>query len=535
MSDLFGESSRINAIKDYEIQSKNSLKELLKKQLIKKFNLQNQTTNLPQQLSKPNNQISIKQFSENYNKLNQNNLLNSDNIKINSTGQIPEFNQLSSNPKPVNYPQPSYGMNNINDYQYKPIPSLTEMQKNISIHDLKKLHNPPSIFDVKKNIKVTTVKKNIDLDKSNFNSSSINNTGPQYVPEISKKRTIGNIVYNNIIKSFNNIKKHHIAEYEIDHLLQKYNIIDDKGIIDKTEITSFVKELKQTISENSNKEKDLIIQEDTLFEKETKDIDYLISIDSSDRDKQIWKNPSHYRINFGPDNNLFNSNDSKAYKPTKGYINRTFNNIKSIELLEAIIPKCLDKNGTDLFIYPYLILEIEEFGSMYEGTNNTTNKAFARLNFDKIIGNYRFFKADNNNKIIKFFNPRIALNRITLKLTKPNGELIDFGKSIILDSLCNSSVSFDIKQNKKIYDLSNNNKNACNSEKKDILDDDFKNDLCLDENNDIVEENVEPCWWPNQDINTISEDEGAIFNSFIFKITCIQRSLDTMYLDKRDG
>ena len=66
-------------------------------------------------------------------------------------------------------------------------------------------------------------------------------------------------------------------------------------------------------------------------------------------------------------------------------------------------------------------------------------------------------------------------------------------------------------------------------------DNDTKEDLCIDDNNDIIEENIEPCWWPTQERNKITEEDGAIFNSFIFKITCIQRSLDTMYLDKRDG
>ena len=188
--------------------------------------------------------------------------------------------------------------------------------------------------------------------------------------------------------------------------------------------------------------------------------------------------------------------------------------------MEAIIPKCLDDNATDLFIYPYLILEIEEFGSIYEGTNNITNRAFARLNFDKIVGNYRYFKPDQNNKIIKFFNPRIALNRITIKLTKPDGSLINFGNSIKLETLCNESVSFNIRENKKIYDLSNGENIK------------FPEDLDIDDTNNIIEEISSS---QSTKKNTITEEEGAIFNSFIFKITCIQRSLDTMYLDKRDG
>ena len=107
------------------------------------------------------------------------------------------------------------------------------------------------------------------------------------------------------------------------------------------------------------------------------------------------------------------------------------------------------------------------------------------------IGNYRYFKAEKGNQIIKFFNPRIALNKITLKITTPDGKLINFGKSILIE-------------------------NKDNNHKLNNLDDD-----------DIINEKSKQ--------KNITEDDGAIFNSFIFKITCIQRSLDTMYLDKRDG
>ena len=482
MNNYLGESSRINAINNYQIKSKETLKELLKKQIKKKINTN--TTNNNNNINRP----SIEILKKNYNEINNSLLKNNNYIG----------NNIETNPIPVNYPQPSINLkSNNNTYNYTPIQSLINMQEKVAIPDLKSLHKPPNNLIVNDIQKETKIQHN-DINKSNYNSASINNTGPKYIPEISKKRTFGNLIYNKLIESFNNIKKNHITEYEIDHLIKKYSIISDNGIIDKSEIGLFIKELKNTIKDNSNKEQDLIIQENSLFEKDTKDIDYFISIDSSDRDKNLWKNPAYYRINFGPDNNLFNSNSNNSYKPTKGYINRTFNNIKSIELIEVIIPKSLDEDATDLFVYPYLILEIEEFGSMYEGTNDITNRAFARLNFDKIIGNYRYFKPESDNKIVKFFNPRIALNKITIKLTKPDGSLINFGNLIKLDIN-------EYNQPKKEVNIDDNN---------------------LDENNNL------------DDITKkkyITEDDGAIFNSFIFKITCIQRSLDTMYLDKRDG
>ena len=54
--------------------------------------------------------------------------------------------------------------------------------------------------------------------------------------------------------------------------------------------------------------------------------------------------------------------------PLGGYIGRTFNNVSKVELLEVIIPNCVDY-GDHIDNYPYIILDIEELGDTYNGTN----------------------------------------------------------------------------------------------------------------------------------------------------------------------
>ena len=207
--------------------------------------------------------------------------------------------------------------------------------------------------------------------------------------------------------------------------------------------------IEQPISNNH------IIQENRLFEKNTKEIEYYITIDSNDRNKEKWECPNLYQIIFGP------TSDQEL---NKGYINQSFNNVQSVELIEAIIPRKTN-NGSNYATLPYLLLEIAELGNVYQGTNDNLRKTFSQLTFDKVIGNYRYCTFPDNTRIKKIFNPRIALNKMTIRFLKPNGEIYNFGDYIEIEGEPN--------------------------------------------NKEIVSNNI-----------------------LTFKITCIQRSLDTMYLNK---
>lgn len=273
-----------------------------------------------------------------------------------------------------------------------------------------------------------TIIENQPVNLNTFNNSYSQNTD-YYIGEIGDKRKLSNIIFNSIIESYNEISNN-LNEYQIYHILNNINIKDNKW--SKNNTKDFVRELKNIINNQENiPDTNHIIQENRLFEKNTKEIEYYITIDSNDRDIEKWENPNFYQIIFGPNSDI---------EKNKGYINQSFNNVQCIELIEAIIPK-KTYNGTNYDTLPYILLEIPELGHVYQGTNDYLRKTFSQLVFDKVVGNYRYSTFFESNKIKKIFNPRIALNKLTIKFLKPNGDLYDFGDYIdISDADCNEEI-----------------------------------------------------------------------------------------------
>tara|TARA_B100001250_G_C19793152_1_gene787488 strand:- start:674 stop:1828 length:1155 start_codon:yes stop_codon:yes gene_type:complete len=328
---------------------------------------------------------------------------------------------------------------------------VNNLKQNNFVENIK-LQPHPKILHEQDDKQKNTVSISDNNNYKKYESSYKISNNQIYTAEIGEKRKLSNIIYKGIISSLK-ISTNNISEYDIDILINKLNLV--KGKWEKEETKKFVEELKKMISiKNIDPE---FNQTNDLFERETKDKVYYISIDSNDRNMQKWPNPNNYQINFEPIS-ISNSEEQS------GFINKSFNNVKSVELIQAIIP-IHSNNGDNYDLLPYILLEIEELGAVYEGTNDYTSKTFAKLIFDKIIGSYRY--SSNNNSILKIFNPRIALNKFTVKFRKPNGELYNFGEYI-----------------------SNSN---------------------IEEMGKIKPNNI-----------------------LTFKITCIIKSLDTMYLDKKN-
>lgn len=149
-----------------------------------------------------------------------------------------------------------------------------------------------------------------------------------------------------------------------------------------------------------------------------------ISINSFDRE---WTS-SHLRYQYGVSMGNNFQND--------------YRNIKSIEVGKVIIPEEIVENVNILnypnktnfnyefsFSYPYLILKIDEFSDVYDGTNDTVRKGFCKLVY------HRSYKAPNGRGYIvlkplqkekkTFISPLSALNRLSLSLLKPNGQLLN--------------------------------------------------------------------------------------------------------------
>ena len=170
-----------------------------------------------------------------------------------------------------------------------------------------------------------------------------------------------------------------------------------------------------------------------------------IVIDSKDRNTTTHSKCNYYVIDFSPSD-----------ETTSGFIDRGFNNVQSIELIEAVLIDSsstvgASDNGTN---FPYILLEIEELtGGVYEGTNNNITKAFAILSSYNTQNGFKYYELDkkSNNKIIKTFNPRIPLSKMTIRIRKPDGDLFEFGD--VNDNLSTTVNCFTFKINVKQKNL----------------------------------------------------------------------------------
>jgi hypothetical protein len=460
-----------------------------------KWSSQQPLCNNPRDLNnynKINKKIDLQSIKNNYNKLiNQSTLLNT---KKNYYSQSPKENIQKKyiTPKSINIGQirPSMSRNkdihnkttvgNVPTYTapiFKPIEdTLLNLNKKVYIgpdndtyhHNLlkgPKLSKNQAVYDFEKNVR--------------------------YTPEIGNKRQLSNIIYQSLTKKYQKLQQSNINEGDIHTIMEKYGLFkyQEDEHWDKSDLQNFVFELKKMMVsyKNTYKTPKKLVR-DELFEKETKEIEYIISLDSKDRNIEKWPNPNEFRIEFAPISDGINN------KFKNGYINRSFNNVISVQLVSAIFPK-KSCDGDNLEDYPYLILELDELGSNYEGTNKHSNKAFAKITFDIDCGKYKRFNSENNGEFIKYFNPRRAISRLTLRVLKPVGELYNFGTDI---------------NNKKMRKIIK-----------------------------YREIKVKELKVPEKKI--LSKDKVQLSKkitpeiTFTFKITCYKRALETMYLDRRDG
>lgn len=151
-----------------------------------------------------------------------------------------------------------------------------------------------------------------------------------------------------------------------------------------------------------------------------------ISINSFDRD---WiMNSQRYTYSVG-----FNGKD----------ITGNFKNIRCIQVGKVVIPEEINENINILnypnktqfnhefsFSFPYLVLRIDEFNDVYDGTNDTIRKGFCKLVY------HRHYKAPNGRGYVilkpfqkekKIFlpNPLGTLSRLSISILKPNGFLLN--------------------------------------------------------------------------------------------------------------
>jgi hypothetical protein len=160
----------------------------------------------------------------------------------------------------------------------------------------------------------------------------------------------------------------------------------------------------------------------------TKEIDKYLSINSADRNWDL--EPTRYRYSV---NSLGDNND----------LQRRYRNIECISVGKVVIPEEIIERATVTnqnlktffnfdfsFAYPYLILKIDEFDNVYDGTNDNVRKAFSKLIY------HRSYKAPNGRGYIilkpmqkekkRFYpTPLSSISKLSITLQKPNGDVLN--------------------------------------------------------------------------------------------------------------
>lgn len=196
------------------------------------------------------------------------------------------------------------------------------------------------------------------------------------------------------------------------------NLFDNDDIEDYTKTIKIKNidevELEENPLEHLHNQENLSID---LFNKEVEEYDYYIIIENG------FKNSSGVYTIFDPSNTV-----------QTVLLDRTFNNIVKADLVECIIKNNTGSSyETDPSGTPFVIVEVDEFGSNYESNNSNVAKAFKTLSYyvDCNTGTTQRHYTDLANDIDKYFNPRKTIDTITLRFKKPDGTNFIFSGSSI--------------------------------------------------------------------------------------------------------
>ena len=181
-----------------------------------------------------------------------------------------------------------------------------------------------------------------------------------------------------------------------------------------------------------------------LMHPETREYVYYIVVNSNDRNIKKFSKPNEFVIDFAP------AAAAKGDSIPTGYIDRSFHNIKSCELLSVVLYDTSNVSGSSDYgaiSFPYLLLQFDELQNNYFGTNSNLSKSFAILTDYTRRGNYKYYSIVGDvseNTVSKVYNPRINLTKLTTRVLLPNGDPFNFGDSMN-DDTSNSCITFGIR------------------------------------------------------------------------------------------
>lgn len=170
----------------------------------------------------------------------------------------------------------------------------------------------------------------------------------------------------------------------------------------------------------------LMARERKIFNENRKPHSDYVCIDSKDRNFDLNTSPN--QLNFKFLSPSFTASDARG-----GFVNKRFQNVTSVELVKVIIKDTSDiadaSDHSSVGVPSYLLLEIDELDQQFSGSNDAFNKTSFILDSYQILGNYRYYKNGDLGTFLHQFEPPINLNKLTISLRTPNGELYSFGES----------------------------------------------------------------------------------------------------------
>ncbi len=350
--------------------------------------------------------------------------------------------------------------------------------------------------------------KNIDINKIQKSTSNFDNE--QDNDELSFISE-GNL---NQLEEQNNIFKQQTFALEAENDIRKQILGFEKNI-----------NLEETKNELDS-QFEIPLKIDTVNNNKYIFKDHYVTVDSLDRDINLWNYSNNYQIKFAPD-----SSQSKSYIPI------TFKNVYSIELVSAILPYAAKKIpntsvSCNILQEPYIIISIDEIEGPYYGTNLTNNQAFAKLIHDGYFSTeYVQFKVNGEKK--EYPNLLGSIDKFTFKFFNNKGQIYDFGKDYIeIDTSAYTSTSegygiieitlkdtfnLDVGDSIYIYDHTFETSDATPVDKQDLFNDVKHHLIEVDSANKIIKIGIE-------DISSGSGSGGYIIikklqNNLTFKIT----------------
>lgn len=259
------------------------------------------------------------------------------------------------------------------------------------------------------------------------------------VPEIDKGRKLADYIANSLQKkgiqcnSNNvdlvleklNLKNRELSKGDLQRVTTVLIRLNEKKNTIRNRVDAdFIEErvLPTTIAPQQTQPEEIVGEEVGMLEKDTKLVSNVLIVDSKDRNTDRWTLPNPFGMLFGYPSKT-GQQDNDQYK---GYIEKIINNVYSIELLEAILP-ARTQGGDNLMNYPYLLLDVEEFGTHFLGSNRHLNKCFAKLSSFTQSGNFVYYRpTDSDEECNKqVFSPRITLNKMSFVLRTPDGAILN--------------------------------------------------------------------------------------------------------------